>query len=86
MSLISKDGNSCYTNTCTQFLNKTCELRKLRKSETVYFFNTQKKLDFKLFVGQLLLLCHHHAVYIIWNKDKTWIFFRYVRKLIGGVK
>ena len=61
-------------------------MRKLRKSETVYFFNTQKKLDFKLFVGQLLLLCHHHAVYIIWNKDKTWIFFRYVRKLIGGVK
>ena len=84
MSLISKDGNSCNPNTCTQFLNE--KMRKLRKSETVYFFNTQKKLDFKLFVGQLLLLCHHRAVYIIWNKDKTWIFFRYVRKLIGGVK
>ena len=39
-------------------------MRKLRKSETVYFFNTQKKLDLKLFVGQLLLLCHHSLFHL----------------------
>ena len=58
MSLISKDGNSC------MYSISHWNMRKLRKSQTVYFFNTQKKLDFKLFVGQLLLLCHHSLYHL----------------------